>query len=95
MANRVLDAIKGWLDLLEEVAREAEIRFGSLTPFTAGDIAALVGLSFLGGESIILLGDEDWTDRVRGALRRVGDLIRTFEEADGELRPRRARARAR
>jgi AcrR family transcriptional regulator len=96
MAHRVLDVLKGWIDLLEDVANEAEARFGTLGPFTAGDLAALVGLSFLGGESVILLGDEDWTDRARGALRRVGALIRWFEEGAGSgLRPRRARARAR
>ena len=71
----------GWIDVLEEVAREAEERFGSLGPFTAADVAALVGLAFLGGEAMILLGDEAWADRVRAALRRVGDLIRALEES--------------
>ena len=28
--------------------------------FTAADLAGLVGLSFLGGETVILLGDEGW-----------------------------------
>jgi AcrR family transcriptional regulator len=93
MARRVLAVLQAWIDLLEEVATEAEARFGSLGPFTAADIAALVGLSFVGGEAIILLGDRGWTDRVRTALRRVGDLIRGFEE--GEAKPRRAKARGR
>jgi hypothetical protein len=40
----------------------------------------LVGLSFLGGEAVILLGDKDWTRRVRTALRSLGTLIRYIEE---------------
>jgi hypothetical protein len=38
----------------------------------------LVGMVFLGGETLLLLGDR-WPDQVRVALRRVGDLIRAFE----------------
>ncbi len=72
---------QGWFDVLEEVALEAEAQFGSLGPFTAADIATLVGLSFLGGEAVILLGDDTWASRVRTALRRVGDVIREFEES--------------
>jgi AcrR family transcriptional regulator len=95
MAGRVLEMVGGWLDLLEQVASEAEARFGSLGPFTPRDLGVLVGLSFLGGEAIILLDNRDWTADVRGALRRVGDFIRSFEEADMKVTPRRARGRAR
>ncbi|MFC7243023.1 TetR/AcrR family transcriptional regulator [Catellatospora aurea] len=79
VAQRVLAMLQGWMTLLEEVAGEAEAHFGSLGPFTAADIAVLVGTSFLGGEAMILLGDDAWTERVRTALRRVGDLIRVWE----------------
>jgi hypothetical protein len=72
--------LNAWFLVLEDVAREAEGRFGSLGPFTPGDLAALIGLSFLGGEAVILLGDEEWGRRVRGSLRSVGELIRRFEE---------------
>jgi hypothetical protein len=41
---------------------------------------ALVGLSFLGGEALILLGDESWARRVRTALRSLVTLIRNLEE---------------
>lgn len=82
VARQVLAMLQGWLDVLEEVAREAETRFGSLGPFTAADLAALVGMAFLGGETMILLGEHDWTERVRTALRRVTDLIRALEEPD-------------
>ena len=80
VAQQVLAMLRGWIDVLEEVTGEAEKRFGPLGPFTASDIATLVGLSFLGGEAITLLGDAAWADRVRTALRRVTDLIRTAEE---------------
>ncbi len=81
VAQQVRTMLTGWLDLLEDVAREAEKRFGPLGPFTAADIALLTGLAFIGGEAIILLGDNDWTERARTALRKVTYLIRDFEEA--------------
>lgn len=80
VAQQVLAMLQGWMDILEEVAREAETRFGSLGPFTAAELATLVGLAFLGGETVILLGDNGWDERVRASLRRVTDLIRTYEE---------------
>ncbi|MET0725875.1 MAG: helix-turn-helix domain-containing protein, partial [Leifsonia sp.] len=85
VALRVLELLRGWIDLLEQVAREAEQRFGSLGPFGAGDLGLLVGMAFLGGEAIMLLGDDGWSGRVRGSLRRVGDLIRVLETAPHPL----------
>jgi hypothetical protein len=82
VARQVLGMLQGWMDVLETVAREAEARFGSLGPFTAADVATLVGLAFLGGETLILLGDNDWTERVRESLRRVTGLIRALEEPE-------------
>lgn len=81
VAAQVLALLKEWFDLLMSVAREAEARFGRLEPFSAADIAGLIGVSFLGGEAVILLGDEQWGRQVRVWLRRVGDLIRQLEEA--------------
>jgi AcrR family transcriptional regulator len=80
VAGQVLAMLRGWIEVLEDVANEAERRFGPLGPFTAGDLAMLVGLSFLGGEAVILLGDKGWSQRVVVALRRVADLIRDREE---------------
>ena len=80
VARQVLALLSSWFDLLEEVAREAEQRFGSLGPFSPADIAGLIGLSFLGGETVILLGDATWGARVRASLRSVGELIRRLEE---------------
>jgi len=83
VAQQVLVMLESWFEVLREVAEEAEIRFGTLGPFTAEDIATLIGLSFLGGETMILLGDETWALRARSALRRVGAVIRVFEEGSG------------
>lgn len=81
VAQQVLSMLRGWFEVLEEVAREAEARFGSLGPFSPADLAGLVGVAFLGGEAVILLGDDEWAVRVRTALRRVTDLLRAMEEA--------------
>jgi AcrR family transcriptional regulator len=78
VAQRVLGLLQSWQTTLEEVVSGAQTRLG---PLTAEDAAALVGLAFLGGEAVILLGDESWTRRVRTALRSVGTLIRHIEEA--------------
>jgi hypothetical protein len=61
------------------VAREAEERFGPLGPVGATDLAGLIGLAFLGGEAVILLGDPGWTQRVHGWLRSLVPLIRERE----------------
>ena len=81
VAEQVTVLLRAWFDVLQEVAREAEVRFGSLGPLSPADIAALVGLSFLGGEAVILLGDAEWAALARGSLRNVGALIRQFEQA--------------
>lgn len=83
VAGEVRALLQKWLELLEEVAREAEERFGSLGPFTARELSTLVALAFLGGEQLILLADSRWGKDARAALRRVGDLIRSLEEVEG------------
>jgi len=80
VAQQVLAMFAEWVDVLEGVAREAETRFGSLGPFTPADLAALIGMSFLGGEAVILLGDDGWAARAKASLRRVADVIRDLEE---------------
>ena len=86
VAQRVLDLLQAWFEVLTDVAREAEQRFGSLGPLRAEDVAMLIGLSFLGGETVILLGGNDWAARIRSSLRSVGALIRQFEDPTGESR---------
>ena len=80
LAGRVLTDLSAWFEVLLNVTREAEAKFGSLGPFRAEDVAGLIGLAFLGGEAVILLGDPAWSRRARSWLRSVGYLIRDAEE---------------
>jgi AcrR family transcriptional regulator len=85
IARSVGQDIRGWFDLLADVARRAEERFGNLGPFTPEEVAALAGLPFLGAETVILLGLDDTVIAARSALRRVGHFLRALEEGqDGE-----------
>jgi AcrR family transcriptional regulator len=77
----VRELLRGWYDLLTEVAEEAERRFGSLGPFPAAEVACLIGNAFLGAEALLLLGFDRRELPVRSALRRFGQLIRQLEEA--------------
>ena len=78
VAHQVLALLQSWQAVLEEVAASAGNLLG---PLSAEEAAALVGVSFLGGEAMILLGDKEWSRRVRTALRALGKLIRHVEEA--------------
>jgi AcrR family transcriptional regulator len=80
LARRVQAMLDSWFDLLHQVALEAEERFGPFGPMSAADAAGLIGLSFLGGEALILLGDEHRGRQARRWLRSVGGLIRGLEE---------------
>jgi AcrR family transcriptional regulator len=81
LARRVLTMLQAWLEVLVQVAREAQARFGPLGPFSAEDVAGLVGLAFIGAEEVILLGDERWGRQARTWLRSIGELIRQHEES--------------
>lgn len=80
VAAKVIEMLKTWFDLLTRVLHEAEEAFGPFSPLTASDVAMFVGMAFLGGESLLLLDESEWSEPVRGALRRVGDLIRLAED---------------
>lgn len=80
LAARVRSMQQGWYDLLTEVAEEAGRRFGGLGPFSAAEVATLIGCSFIGAEALLLLGFDRHQLPIRAALRRVGQLIRAAEE---------------
>ena len=82
----VREMLRGWYELLAEVAHEAEDRHGSLGPFTADELAVLVGNVFLGSEAMLLLGFDRTELPIRSALRRIGALIRQLEEPTGNGR---------
>jgi hypothetical protein len=81
LAGAVSAELQGWFDLLTEVAQRAAERFGSLGPFTPEELAALAGLPFLGAEAVILLGLDESKIAGRPALRKIGELLRSLEEA--------------
>jgi AcrR family transcriptional regulator len=78
--DAVRELLGGWCELLVEVAGEAERRHGPLGPFTAEEVATLVGTIFVGAEALILLGFDRKVLPVRSAVRRIGVLIRQLEE---------------
>jgi AcrR family transcriptional regulator len=80
IGERVRRILLGWVDLLTEVARDAEQRLGPLGPFTAEEVSALISQLFMGGEAMLLLGFDRHQWPVRTALRRIGVLIRQLEE---------------
>lgn len=80
IAERIRTQLGGWAQLLAEVAKESEARFGSLGPFSAEEVAALAGAAFLGAEQAKLLGFTEEEIPTRAALRRFGELLRDFEE---------------
>jgi AcrR family transcriptional regulator len=79
VAKAVRPGIVRWVELIAEVARRAERELGGMGPFSPEEIAALVSSTFIGVESLYLLGMEKKGSPVRAALRRVGDLIRIAE----------------
>jgi AcrR family transcriptional regulator len=76
----VRELLGGWYVLLIDVARDAERRYGRLGPFTAEEVATLLGNAFIGSEALLLLGFDRQVAPIRSALRRVGVLIRELEE---------------
>ncbi len=80
VARRVREYVGGWLSLLAEVAEREAHRLGGLGPFTPSEAATLMGLPFYGVETMVLLGFSEHQVPGRSALRKVGDLIRRFEE---------------
>jgi AcrR family transcriptional regulator len=80
IGSAVREMLGGWLQLLTDVAHEAQARYGSLGPFTAGELSGLIGQAFLGGEAMMLLGFARRQWPVRAALRRIGAVIREWEQ---------------
>jgi AcrR family transcriptional regulator len=75
IGDEVTRLLRGWFDLLEQVVAEAADELGDLGPFNPRSIATLVGLGFMGGESMMLLGNA-WSDDVFAALHAVGALLK-------------------
>ncbi|HUG32326.1 MAG TPA: TetR/AcrR family transcriptional regulator [Acidimicrobiia bacterium] len=80
IAKAVWSQVQGWWRLLTDVAEKAGRRLGGLGVFTPAEVGALAGLSFIGAESLILLGADEQTLPARSALRKLGSVIRALEE---------------
>jgi AcrR family transcriptional regulator len=79
VAKVVRTGINGWIELIVDLARQAEQQFGSIGPFTPEEFGAAAANAFIGAESLYLLGFEKKGVPVRQALRRFGDVIRFAE----------------
>jgi AcrR family transcriptional regulator len=80
IGKEVVVMLRGWNDVLNGLAtqaQEAGVDFGSLTVV---DVVALTSAAFLGAESLILLGLEDEEIPFRKALRQIGQMIKELEE---------------
>ena len=80
LAAAVRELIGAWFRLLADVAQGVVDRGGDLGPFTPAEIGALMGLPYVGAEPMLLLGFDEETIPTRSALRKVGAVIRLFEE---------------
>ena len=81
VAAAVRGYVGAWYGLLADVAARASERLGGLGPFSPAEVSALMGLPFMGAEGMILLGFAEPDLPARSALRKVGALIRAYEEA--------------
>jgi len=81
LAASVREQMAGWFRLLTDVARREERRTGTLGPFTPEEVAALMGLPFIGAEATILLGMPESEVPTRAALRKIGVLLRDLASA--------------
>jgi AcrR family transcriptional regulator len=80
VAAEVRAMLSGWYGLLAEVARRERDRGANLGPFEPEEVAALMGLPFIGAEAMILLGMPVEVLPARSSLRKVGDLLRAALE---------------
>ncbi|MDQ6795146.1 MAG: TetR/AcrR family transcriptional regulator [Chloroflexota bacterium] len=84
VAASVREMIGGWFRLLADVARREEEAGADLGGLTPDEVAALMGMPFLGAEELILLGVTEATLPIRSALRKVGAILRQITKPDSE-----------
>lgn len=80
MATAARDLLEGWNILLTKLGADAGAVLGLGDVLTAEEIGALIGMVFLGAESMILI---DMDRPIRSALRGVGHAIARVEAAQG------------
>ena len=80
VSSSVREMTSGWFILLTDVARLEAERGSDLGPFTPEEVGALMGLPFIGAESMLLLGVSEDVLPARSALRKVGAVLRRLTE---------------
>lgn len=83
LAASVREQLSAWFSLLAAVAERERERLGHLGPFESAEVAALMGLPFLGAEAAILLGVPESEVPTRAALRKVGLVLRQITDQGG------------
>ncbi len=81
IGEAVRAAYAQWRDLILKLVRQIEEETGTLGPFTAEDIGALVSAGFIGAEAAIMLDYESPKIPFREALRRFGKVIEYYERS--------------
>ncbi len=81
IGEAVRAAYAQWRDLILKLVRQIEEETGTLGPFTAEDIGALVSAGFIGAEAAIMLDYESPKIPFRNALRRFGKVIEFYERS--------------
>jgi AcrR family transcriptional regulator len=76
LAAAARGVLRGWFEILADVAASVEGAFGGWGALSSEEVATLVGLAFLGGESMILIGMDL---PVVSALRGVGRTLQEIE----------------
>lgn len=86
IGQQVTGLLRDWFELLGRVADEADAagELHGVGPATARQVVTLVGLAFLGGETLLLL-DDTWHDAVLGALRSPIPFLREADRAPWAL----------
>jgi AcrR family transcriptional regulator len=85
VAKAAREMLMGWNLLLTQLAAEAGAKLGRMGALTSEEVGCLVGLAFLGAESMILLGMEA---PIRSALRGVGYTLQEVEARHAQEAPR-------
>ena len=87
VAASVREMLSGWFVLLADVARRERERGTDLGPFTAEEVGALMGLPFIGAETMLLAGMPEDVLPARSALRKVGAVLRGLTDGGDGSRP--------
>jgi AcrR family transcriptional regulator len=83
LAASVREQLAVWFTLLTAVAEREGQRLGRLGLFAPSEVAALMGLLFLGAEAAILLGIPESEVPTRAALKKVSLVLREITDKGG------------